>query len=316
MRVITRMDGAAATPDLLRRARRGEIGGVIVFPGGADGRALASAIDRLQAAARDGGGPGLLVSTDQEGGSVKRFPAGPPGRAPGEMGSAGAAEQEGAATGEYLARLGINVDLAPVLDVPSVGGAFIASRAFGTTARDVALRGIAFAQGLAGAGVAGAAKHFPGLGSATANTDLQRSVISADARSLEAQLRPFRLAVDAAIPMVMVSSAVYSGYDRARPAVLSPRVVRRLLRRRLGFDGVVITDDLSSPAIASATTPAEAAVAFARAGGDVALYARVGTASDAGHDALLSAARAKRIPRSQLRASYRRIVALIELLGR
>jgi beta-N-acetylhexosaminidase len=313
-RVMARMDGAAATPALLARARGGRIGGVILFPNGADGAALSAAIRRLQVAAKQGGGPGLLVAIDQEGGEVKRLPGRPPNRPPSRMASARDARREGAATGRYLARLGVNVDLAPVMDVPSGPGAFVASRTFGSDASRVAALGTAFADGLADAGVAGTAKHFPGLGSATVNTDLHRSVISASAAALRTQLEPFRRAIDSHIPLVMLSTAVYSAYDGSTPAALSQRVVRDRLRRELGFDGVAITDDLDSPAIRAVTTPARAAVASARAGGDIALFARTGGASYAGYSALLAAARSGALKRAQLEDSYDRIAALVSRL--
>lgn len=314
-KVMARMDGAAATPELLDRARRGRIGGVIVFPSGATAAAVGAAVARLKAAAKEGGSPGLLVATDQEGGEVKRFPAAPPSTPPSALASARDARREGAATGEYLARVGVNVDLAPVMDVPSAPGAFIAARAFGTDAGRVAALATAFADGLADAGVAAAAKHFPGLGSATANTDRGRSVIGASEASLRTQLVPFRRAIAAKVPLVMLSTAVYSAYDASTPAALSPRVVRDRLRRELGFHGVAITDDLDTPAIAAVTTPARAAVAAAKAGVDVALFARTAAGSSAGYAALLAAARSGELPRAELQASYDRIAALIERLG-
>jgi beta-N-acetylhexosaminidase len=313
-KVMARMDGAGATPDLLARARRGEVGGVIVFPDGSPDSAVARAIARLQRAARKGGGPGLLVATDQEGGEVKRFPAAPPSTPPSSMSGVRDARRQGSATGAYLARIGINVDLAPVLDVPSASGAFIASRTFGSGPERVASLATAFAVGLARSGVAATAKHFPGLGSATVNTDLSRSVITAPAASLRTQLGPFRRAVSAGIPLVMLSTAVYSGYDGSAPAALSSRVVTETLRGELGFEGVTITDDLETPAIASVTTPARAAVASARAGGDIALFARTAEASRVGYATLLAAARSGRLSRGQLRASYGRISALTSQL--
>jgi beta-N-acetylhexosaminidase len=268
---------STATPELIRAARRGEIGGVIAFPpAGVDLGDFRAAIARLQEAARSAGAPPLLVATDQEGGDVKRFPTLPPVTPPVELATAGgaAATAEGRATGRALRRIGINADLAPVLDVPAVSGAFMASRAFGTDPDTVVAAGVGFASGLEEAGVAATAKHFPGLGRATANTDLGPSVVGGSRAELAPDLEPFRAAVDAGVSLVMTSNATYPGVDGERPASLSERVTR-LLRDRLGFEGTVITDDLFAGAISAAGYgPGDAAVAAAQAGADLLLFAR------------------------------------------
>jgi beta-N-acetylhexosaminidase len=313
---MVRFEGAA-TPELVRAARRGEIGGVIAFPpAGVPAGTIRKAIARLQRAARDGGNAPLLVATDQEGGEVKRFPLAPPDTAPTELGSAGeaAAQAQGRATGRYLARLGINVDLAPVLDVASGSGAFMASRAFASDAGTVRSVGVAFARGLENGGVAATAKHFPGLGRATVNTDLGPSAVDASRQELATDLEPFRAAVAAGVPLVMTSNATYPAYDAKRPASLSPRLTR-VLRERLGFDGIVITDDLLSGAISGAGYgPADAAVAAAAAGADLLLFARL-PAPEA-LPALTTALRTGTLSKEALRDSCVRDLALRESLSR
>src|SRR5262249_32635036 len=153
--VMTRVDGTTATPGFLARVRRGEVGGVIVFGDNFTSVAgLRSLIASLQTAAKAGGNPPLLIAIDQEGGVVTRLADGAPSLSPREMGSAAVARSQGAATGSYLRRLGIDVDLAPVLDVPQSQRSFISARTFGSDPAGVAKVGAAFASGVQSARVA------------------------------------------------------------------------------------------------------------------------------------------------------------------
>ena len=314
--LIVRME-STATESLRERVRGGEIGGVILFPPeGADPAALGSQVRALRRAAAGAGAPAPLVAIDQEGGEVERLPDLPPERSAAEMASGGErlARTEGRATGRALGELGIDVDLAPVLDVPAVDGAFIASRAFSADVAEVAALGVAFATGLQSAGVAATAKHFPGLGLATANTDLGPSAIEASRRDLLAGLEPFRAAIDAGVELVMVSNAVYPALDPERAASQSRRIIEGLLRERLGFAGAVITDDLGAGGLTGAgLDEAEATVGAARAGADLLLTALSdGTTA---HRALLRALRAGELDRERLLASCARSTAMRERLA-
>jgi beta-N-acetylhexosaminidase len=311
--LVVRFDGAA-TPELILAARRGEIGGVIAFPPlGLPPVTVRHEIARLQRAAREGGNPPLVVATDQEGGDVKRFPTAPPERGPATLTSTRAALAQGRATGSFLARIGVNVDLAPVLDVPGRTDAFIAERAFGSDPGRVSELGIAFAQGLGQGGVAAAVKHFPGLGLAVANTDLGPSTVAESQRALAPGLRPFEAAVEAGVPLVMTSNATYPAYDGRRPASLSP-AVGRVLRKRLGFGGTVITDDLLAGAVtASGYGTGAAAVAATRAGADLLLFARA-PAPEA-LPALVAALHRGELNRQALRTACARTVELRRGLG-
>ena len=310
-RVMVRM-GAEATPALMRAARRGEIGGVILFPpSGADPAEVGAEVERLQRAAAAGDNPPLLVATDQEGGEVKRFADAPPRERPSRLGArldSAAAELEGEDTGEFLSDAGVDVDLAPVLDVPAEGS-FIASRAFSDEAAAVAQVGVAFAEGLAAAGIAATAKHFPGLGLATVNTDLAPTAVDASRADLRAGMVPFEAAVESGIGLVMVSNATYPAFDSDAPAGLSPRIVERELRDRLGFGGVVITDDLEAPSIAATLPAPDAGVEAARAGADVLLFA-TGAAPGPIQAALVRALHRGLLDREALEESYLRITKL------
>jgi beta-glucosidase-like glycosyl hydrolase len=175
--------------------------------------------------------PGALVFVDQEGGPVRAFRELPPARPARGYRTAADALTAGTATGRALRRAGVDVDLAPVLDLADGP---LGSRHF----RDPTL-GVAFARGLGRAGVAACAKHFPGLGSAPVSTD--------DSTSVTARVRPretaaFRAAIRAGVPCVMLSHAFYRGLEGGR-ASLSPAAYRLL--RSLGFGGVAITDSLN-----------------------------------------------------------------------
>lgn len=309
-RFVVRMD-AAATRSLRRQVRRGQIGGVILFPPtGTDPLALRDQIARLQELARQRGDPPLLVAIDQEGGSVKRLPALPPERPPRRLGEAGAAaaRAEGLATGRELADLGVNVNLAPVLDVPETPDSFIADRAFGSGTATVAEVGTAFAQGLAEGGVAATAKHFPGLGRAPANTDLVPAEVDASRVELEADLEPFEAAIDAGIELVMLSNATYPSLDPDTLAFASPAIATEELRDRLGFEGVTITDDLDAGAVSEELGREAAPLAAIEGGTDVLLYAR--TAEPGTLGGLASALRRGRLDRDASVAACARVFEL------
>jgi beta-N-acetylhexosaminidase len=316
--LIVRME-ATATPELMRRARAGALAGVVIFPpSGTRPQDLAEQISKLERAALAGGSPPLLFAIDQEGGPVKRLPELPPERSPAELAAldadAAAAEREGKATGAALAELGINLDLAPVLDVPTAAGAFIAERAFGGEPSQVAMRGLAFARGLDAGGVGATAKHFPGLGLATANTDLEPSMVDATRTMLEPGLEPFREAAEAGVAAIMVANAIYPSLDARAPASLSRSVVNGLLREELGFEGVIVTDDLGAGAItASGVDEAEAAVRAARAGADLLLFAL--SDGRVAHRALVRAIRRRQLDPRRLRASCVRTNALAARLA-
>jgi beta-N-acetylhexosaminidase len=316
-RIMTGFAGTRPDAALLARIRAGTVGGVILFGWnvGRDEQATARLVAELQRAAAAGGNPPLLVAVDQEGGAVRRLPAGPPALSAAAMGRTGSAARtraEGEAAGNYLRRLGIDVDLAPVLDTPSSPGNFLGDRTFSDDPALNARLGSAFVAGLQAQGVASTAKHFPGLGAAAANTDTATVEITAPRSSLDRGLRPFAAAVHRGVKLVMVSNAAYRAFDGATPALFSPVIVGGLLRRQLGFDGVVITDAMEAPAPAGRR---DAPVATARAGADVLLYLTERD-SDAAFRQLLAAARSGRLSRHELVESEARIAALKRWLKR
>jgi len=308
-RLVVGIDGTTASPSLLARIRRGQVGGVILMGSNVRNAPQARALTAsLRAAATAGGNP-LLVMTDQEGGAVRRFRWAPPAASADELGRLGEAaiRRRGHDTATALERLGVDVDLAPVADVPGVPGSFIAAqnRAFSTVPARAAKDVTAFSAGLLDGGVAPTLKHFPGLGLATTSTDEAAVTIGAGAAGLAPGLLPYPRAIAAGVaPLVMVSNAAYTAYG-GKAAAWSPRVLALL--RGLGFTGVTITDALEPLATTHRVTLSQAAIRAARAGVDLLLFVGRERSTAAVYDALLAEARAGRLTRAHLQASADRI---------
>ena len=224
---------------------------------------------------------GALVAIDQEGGRVQRVkePATvwPPMLAFDRLPAgddAALAEQVGRAMGDELRALGIDIDFAPVLDVhTNDANPIIGDRAFGRDAESVSRRALAYARGLAGAGVLACGKHFPGHGDTSTDSHLELPRIDHDWARLDAvELAPFARANT--VPMIMTAHVVFAALDPDGPATLSRAVVTGLLRERLGYPGVIVSDDLDMKAIAATMGADVAAVAAIRAGCDVLLLCR------------------------------------------
>lgn len=198
--------------------------------------------------------PGALVFADQEGGNVRTFPDLPPGKSARAMAGKLESFVAGQATAAGLMRAGVHVDLAPVLDLPDGP---LGSRQFRSP-----LFGVAFARGLAAGGTGACAKHFPGLGSLPFSTD-DRPYVRGRLRDVD--LKPYRAAIEAQVPCVMIGHGVYSRLGPRR-AVLQPETYELL--RSLGFEGVAITDSLNVVRGRSV----EWGLAAVRAGADLLLY--------------------------------------------
>jgi beta-N-acetylhexosaminidase len=234
------------------------------------------------------------------------------------MGAAGAgfSRQQGRATAANLRGIGANVDLAPVLDLARPGGTIAETeRGFGSTPAQVAATAIPFAAGLEEGGVAATAKHFPGLGAATKNTDFAAQRIDLSKRALRsADEVPYRRFIARGGAMVMLSTAVYPAFSPS-PAAFAWPLATGELRSRLGFTGVSITDALESAAVRDFGGPAKAGLAAARAGTDLLLFTSYRAAARAG-GALLRALRAGSLDRTAFEASAGRVLRLRHALGR
>ncbi len=300
-------------PGYVRRIlREGRGGGVILF---ADNVAGPGAVRRLTATLQRAASGSALVATDQEGGEARIIPFAGPGDGQAQLAGPAAARAAAAAAGRELARLGVNVNLAPVVDVATPGGA-LRGRSFPGDARAV---GASAAAAVRGYGprppVAPTVKHFPGLGAAPANTDDGPVTVDATRAQIEARdLPPFRAAIAAGVPLVMASHALYPALDPRRIASQSPLILGRLLRRRLGFDGVIVTDSIEARAVLTRSGVAAAAVRSVGAGADIVLSTGSGSYRDV-YDALLAATRRSPAFRARVRDAAARVIALKRRMG-
>jgi beta-N-acetylhexosaminidase len=314
-KLVVSMDGTTPSASLLARARRGQIGGVLVhrynFASAAQLRSITS---RLQRAAARGGQHRLLIAVDQEGGAVKTIPWIPPTFSPPRMGALGSSEiarRQGRRTGAALRNLGVNTDFAPVADVPASTASvmYLQGRTWSFSARKTRRLSNAFAVGLRERRALATMKHFPGLGFATRNTDSAVVRITATRSQLAPGLEPYRLAVAEHVPLIMLSNAVYDAYDLHHAAGWS-RAIATMLRNELGFQGATITDSLDAAARTRGVPTGRLAIRAAQAGTDLILLTDSEAASRRVYTSLLRAASDGRISRARLLASYRRIIAL------
>jgi len=315
-KLVVRMDGLTPSADLLGRIRRGEVGGVILFGSNITTRAALLALTgKLRAAAAAGGQPRLLIAVDQEGGSVKRIPWAPPTLSPpqmGRIGSTSTARYQGAITGAALKGLGINVDFAPVADVPSSTASFMyrAGRTWSFSSTLTAALSDAFASGLWSKGVVPSMKHFPGIGRSPYDTDQVAVTFWSSKATLAPALRPYRTAISHHIPMIMLSNGRYMAYDTVNAAGWSHAISIGLLRAQLGFKGVTITDSLSGAAYSRGLATWTLAVRAARAGTDMILVTGSEASTRYDYQKLMAYAASGWISRTALEASYARILAL------
>ena len=327
-RVIYSYPGLTPPPALLQAIRRGQAAGVIFFAGNISGPAQLAAVSRrlqrADASRRDPLRAPLLLMTDQEGGVVRRLP-GAPDLSEKQIGQAAdpavQARLAGAGAAANLRGTGLNVNLAPVLDVYAAAGNFIDQygRSYSQYPGQVAALGADFIRAEQRGGVAAAAKHFPGLGAAarSQDTDLRPVTLPVSAATLRrVDERPYRAAIAARVQLVMVSWAVYPALDPRRPAGLSPLVVDGELRQRLGFGGVTITDALEAGALRRYGTIARRGQLAALAGMDLLLCS--GQSVGEGQRAVAGLARAYRngtLSRESGEAAVARIASLRRTLG-
>ena len=234
----------------------------------------------IQALATSGTTSGVrfFIAANQEGGQVQElkgpgFATIPSALVQGQL-PAAELQRLAAAWGGELHSAGVNLDLAPVMDVvPSATASQNApigqlQREFGYTPQVTGPHGVAFISGLKQAGVAATAKHFPGLGQVVGNTDFSSGVVDTTTGPDSPDLASFEAAIKAGVPFVMIALATYTRIDPHHLAAFSPRVVR-LLRQQLNFAGVIVSDDLGAAAAVAGLSPAARGIDFLTAGGDL-----------------------------------------------
>jgi beta-N-acetylhexosaminidase len=232
------------------------VGGFILFKRNVtDPSQVAALCETAQAYALDSGNPPMVIAIDQEGGPVARlgppFTVFPGNRAMGASGSEQPAKEFGTVTASELRGVGINMNLAPVVDVVPPGfDSVMADRVFGEDPELVASLGKTVIKTLQENGMPATAKHFPGIGRTTLDSHADLPRLDTEHQVLEeTDLVPFRVAIASGVEAVMLSHVVYKAFDSKWPASLSSVIARGILRERMGFGGVIMTDDLDMGAI-------------------------------------------------------------------
>jgi beta-N-acetylhexosaminidase len=253
-----------------------KVGGIILFGRNIEAPEQVWELTRdLQGQALAAGGRPLLISVDQEGGRVQRLKAPftliPTARELGSAFTPAQVEDLSRRVARELALVGINLNLAPVLDVARSPQCPMGDRSYSPDPHQVAEYAVAAIRGYAAGGVLPAAKHFPGLGDTVADSHEVMPVAQSDDPDRIVDLLPFRQAVAAGVPMIMTAHLLVPRWDAKRPATLSPVALKQWLRRNLGFEGVIITDDLEMGGITTQLPAAQGAREALAAGADLLL---------------------------------------------
>jgi len=307
--------------------RSGHFGSVLFgttgYAGVAGTRAVTDAVQSL-ATAQTTSGVRFFIAANQEGGQVQQlqgtgFPAMPAALDQGQV-APGTLQTQAAAWGRVLRQAGVNLNLAPVMDVVPPGtdqqnapiGAL--QREFGHDPGTVAAHGVAFLRGMAQAGVATTAKHFPGLGRVRDNTDFSSGVVDTVTTQHDSYLQSYQAAINAGVPFVMVSLATYTRIDPANLAVFSTRVMQTMLRQQMHFAGVIVSDDMGAATAVTGVSPPARAIGFLSAGGDLITTVSAPVATDMDR-AVLQRAESNAAFRGEVNAAAARVLAAKQAYG-
>ena len=313
-RLMAGFEGPGFNDDLRYLIETLNVAGIVLFSQNLEGpeeiRRMCAA---AQACAADCGLPPLFIAIDQEGGPVARLKP-PLAQFPGNPAIVDepGAEAFGRDAAADLVRVGVNMNFAPVVDVAALTlDSIMRGRSFVGGPEVVARLGGRVIESLQANGVMAVAKHFPGLGRTTADSHLDRPELDADPAEMAAtDLVPFRAAIDRDVAGIMLSHVLYSGWDRAWPAGLSITIARELLREKMGFSGVVMTDDLDMGAIVRHYDMETVIRRVVRADVDLAMVCHRGPARQAAADALLALIRSDQAARRASLVAVERVLRL------
>lgn len=273
---IVGFNGHSVPDDLRRLVAEFDLGGVIYFARNVESPEQVRELSR-EVSAEKREWP-LWVSVDQEGGRVARlkspFTTWPPAATLGRSGDETLTKRFAAALAAELRAVGITLDYAPVLDIhTNPANPVIGDRALAEKAEDVARLGAVVIETMQAAGVAACGKHFPGHGDTSVDSHEALPIVEHDPRRLEAiEFVPFRRAIAANVAMIMTAHVLVPEIDQERIATCSPLIVDAILKKKLGFRGVVVSDDLGMKAVSNTMSLGEASVAAVSAGCDALLY--------------------------------------------
>jgi len=306
--------GTSVTPELASFIKKYKPGGVILFSRNLESVGqMVDLTNDLQACSPHSP---LLISIDQEGGRVSRLPKGftifPPCDLLGRFNSSELAYAAAATIAKELRAVGVNMNMAPVLDVNSnPDNPVIGDRAFGTNPDVVSELGLATATGLQDNKVVACGKHFPGHGDTSVDSHKALPVVEASRDRLEAiEFPPFRRAVAQSVASMMTAHVLYQALDPELPATLSPTIITNFLRKELQYNGVVLTDDLEMRAIIDHYGIEDAAVRAVLAGCDVLLICKDRDREVVAFEAVEQAMEAGTISTERLDLSVARIARL------
>ncbi len=309
--LIAGFEGEQVPVELRSLARELGLGGVILFSRNVKDPEQVAELSAE--AVRLNADPPLWVSVDQEGGRVARlkapFTEWPPMATLGRCGDPALARRFAQALAAELRAVGITLDFAPVLDVhTNAGNPVIGDRALAEDAREVATLGRAIIEGLQDGGIAACGKHFPGHGDTGADSHLELPLVEHPPERLrEVEWLPFRAAIDAGVAAIMTAHLLVPSLDEQAAATLSPAIVTGILRNELGYQGLILSDDLEMKAIAATHTIPEAAVLALAAGCDGILICSGDHDTQAATlEALVHAVESQRISRTAVEAALKR----------
>ncbi len=308
--LLVGFEGLRPPDHILKWLSAGEIGGVILFARNIDTPAqLAELVRTVQAASKHP----PLIAIDQEGGIVARlregFTESPGAMALGAADDEALAEQVAAALGAELHALGINFNLAPVVDIGhDSSNPVISTRTLGANAERVSRLAVAQVRGFQSQGVGACAKHFPGHGNTPTDSHVSLPVVRGSLDFLwETDLVPFRATVEAGIASVMISHVKFEALDPEYPSTMSRAIITGLLREEIGFEGLIVTDCMEMRAITQNYGAGESAVRAALAGVDAMFFSHTVPNQRAAFDALLAAAESGRLSQAQIEAAHARL---------
>jgi beta-N-acetylhexosaminidase len=307
--VVLRFDGTEVPTYVRRVLRNGWASGAILFRANITSAQQLRTLTKTLDTAGKAAGAVPIICTDQEGGVIRNIIWAPPAAAQ----SSQVPGRDAKAAAQALRAAGVNVSLAPVADVPSVDGAAMGGREFSRDPQRVVTATKAAIGGWKAGGVAPTPKHIPGLGGATVNTDHGSATVAGGAPTA-ADLAPFQAAIEADVPLIMSSHAVYPRLDARHIASQSPAVLKDLLRDQLHFGGVVMTDSIEAAAVRATGSTEQVAVRSIRAGNDIVLTTGKGSWIRS-YRALLAEARRSRSFRATVKAAAARVLALQHTFG-
>lgn len=254
-----------------------KIGGFIIFSRNiVDENQLLYLINDLKTLNKENSAP-LFISIDEEGGLVSRLPTAykklPSSEVLGDINNSDISYKFGKILGKRLNLLGINLNFAPVIDIDSnPKNPIIGKRSFGDSAEVVINNGINVLKGIEAERVISAVKHFPGHGDTSVDSHVNLPIVNKSLKELqEMELLPFKKAIEQKVDMIMVAHILFPELDVIYPSTMSSTILGGLLRKELGFNGVIISDDMTMGAIIENYTLKIAVLEFLRAGGDIAL---------------------------------------------